>query len=141
MVPYDLKNEHRIIRKSTMAHRILIADNDHFYRKVLFEAFEKKKYEIFTALDGSDAIKLIARMTFQIAIIEYHLPGKKGDQILESMRTKYIDVPVIVVTSDDSLEIERRVRSYGPAYFFVKPFSINDMCNVVNKILTPKSVG
>ena len=117
-----------------MAKRVLIADDDHFYRKMMISVFDKSNYEIVTALDGNDAIKFLSLGMFDIAVIDYHLPGKRGDEIMESMRNKYIEIPVIVVTADDTIETERTVRSYGPAYFFVKPFSVDDMRKVVEKI-------
>ncbi len=121
-----------------MSKRVLIADDDHFYRKMLISVFDKSNYEIVTVLDGNDAVKFLSVGMFDIAIIDYHLPGKRGDEIMEIMRNKYLEVPVIIVTADDSIETERKVRSYGPTYFFIKPFNIDDMRKVVQKILYRK---
>lgn len=121
-----------------MSKRVLIADDDYFYRKLLINTFDKNNYEIVTAIDGNDAIKFLSESIFNLAIIDYHLPGKMGNEIMTIMREKGIEIPVIVITADDTIETERKIRSFGPAYLFIKPFSIDDMAKVVDKIFTER---
>lgn len=121
-----------------MAKRVLIADCDQYYRNILFNVFDKINCEIVTVFDGNDAVEFLSLGMFDIAVIDYDLPGKRGDEVICSMRSKYIEIPVIIVTSDNSIETERNVRSQGPAYFFIKPFSVNDMHEVVQRIFKQK---
>lgn len=122
----------------TMNKRVLIAEDDHFYRKLLIDVFDKFNYEIVTAIDGNDASKFLNEGFFDLIVLDFHLPGKMGNEILREIEEKSIDVPVIVITADDTIETEREVRSYGPAYLFIKPFAINDMRKVVKKIFAHK---
>jgi len=121
-----------------MNKRVLIAEDDHFYRKLLIDVFDKFNYEIVTAIDGNDASKFLNEGFFDLIVLDFHLPGKMGNEILREIEEKSIDVPVIVITADDTIETEREVRSYGPAYLFIKPFAINDMRKVVKKIFAHK---
>lgn len=122
-----------------MNKRVLIAEDDHFYRKFLIEAFDKYNYKIVTAIDGNDASKYILEGIFDLIVLDFHLPGKMGDEIMREIDDKGIDTPVIVITADDSIETEREIRSFGPAYLFIKPFIIKDMRKVVKKIFAQKA--
>ena len=121
-----------------MNKRVLIAEDDHFYRKLLIDVFDKFNYEIVTAIDGNDALRFLNEGFFDLLVLDFHLPGKMGDEILREIEDGSIDVPVIVITADDTIETEREIRSFGPAYLFIKPFAINDMRKVVKKIFAHK---
>jgi len=121
-----------------MNKRILVADDDYYIRKLMIEILDKENYEIVTAIDGNDALRYLIRNTLDLAILDYHLPGVNSDEILKSLQERCIDLPVIVITADDSIETERIIRSFGPAYLFIKPFNVNDMGKVVKKIFTRK---
>ncbi len=121
-----------------MKKRVLIADVDQNYRRMLVDALDQHNYEIVTAIDGSDALKYITEHLFDLVILDFHLPQKKGNTIMKEMDERCVDVPVIVITADDSLKTERLIRSFGPAYLFIKPFDIKDLRKVVTKIFTQK---
>ncbi len=131
-------NKLKSLRIGIMKKRVLIADDDHYYRRLLVDTLDQYNYEIVTAIDGSDALKFITEHLFDLVILDFHLPQKKGDGIMKEMDERCIDVPVIVITADDSLKTERLIRSFGPAYLFVKPFDIKDLRKVVTKIFAQK---
>ncbi len=121
-----------------MKKRVLIADDDHYFRRMLVDVLDQHNYEIVTAIDGFDALKFITEHLFNLVILDFHLPQKKGNEIMKEMGERCIDVPVIVITADDSIKTERLIRSFGPAYLFIKPFDIKDLGKVVAKIFTQK---
>ncbi len=121
-----------------MKKRILIVDDDAFYRRLMVDVFNRYNFEIVTAIDGTDAMNFVAKHLFDLIILDYHLPRKNGDEIMREMAERCIDAPVIVITADDTIETERTIRSFGPTYLFVKPFEIKDLCKVVNKLFAPK---
>ncbi|GEM_PF-1663385 len=118
-----------------MSKRILIAEDDLFYRKLLVDTLNRENYELVAAINGTAALHFIIREPFSLIILDYHLPGKHGSDILKALKKKCIDTPVIVITADATIETERKIRSFGPAYLFIKPVNVNDMYNVVAKII------
>lgn len=118
----------------TRARRVLIADDDHSHRQLIMELFDASGCEIVTAVDGDSAMSLLLENTFDLAVLDYHLPGMGADGIMAQLNEAGSDLPVIVVTADDSIDTERTVRSFGPAYFFVKPLNLDDVRAVVARI-------
>jgi DNA-binding response OmpR family regulator len=119
-----------------MKHKILIVDDDYFYRRVIQNHFSHNEaLQVIMAKDGLAALSVLLREKISCIITDYHLPDKTADQILRDMHTYGIYIPTIVVTADESLETERIVRSNGADYFFVKPLDMIDMETVVTALL------
>ncbi len=116
--------------------RILIADDDYFFRKLLSGFFLNHGCHIRTVKDGEECLLSLCREPTDLAVVDYHLPGITGDKIMKKLRNRNIFVPVIIVTGDNSLEVERAVRKHGPAYFLIKPFNINDLGEISKRIIT-----
>jgi len=122
-----------------VGYTILLADDDYYFRKILLSHFTlKRQFTTIAVSDGDTAISALKSGTIDIAIIDFHLPKKKADEILCTVYSNDIAVPVIVVTGDESIETERLVRSNGAYYFFVKPVDLSDIDLVINGLISRK---
>ena len=117
-----------------MNRRVLIAEDDHYYHTLLVNFFNNNSYETVPVFNGDSVIELFIESSFDLAIINFNLPGKKGDEIMRIVNKELIETPIIIITEDDSIEKERFIRSYGPAYLFIKPFSMYNMGKVITRI-------
>ena len=59
---------------------------------------------------------------------------KNGSVILHDMLKGECRTPIIIISGDTTLETERAVRSLPVAYFFTKPFLIDDLKTVSEQI-------
>jgi two-component system response regulator (stage 0 sporulation protein F) len=122
-----------------MNRRVLIAEDDHYYHNLLLNFFKKFNYEIVPVFNGDSVIELFVESTFDLALINFNLPGKKVEEIMQMVNRELIETPIIITTTDDSIETERVIRSYGPAYLFIKPFSIDNMKKVITQIFSKET--
>lgn len=77
-------------------------------------------------IDGLD--KIVNRKNdYDIIVMDLILPNKDGISILEEMKKKEIDKPVIVLTSYNSETIIRRVAELGISFFMLKPFELSEL--------------
>jgi len=82
------------------------------------------------AYSGDDGIKLIESSNdYDIIILDLIMPNKDGIYVLDKMKEKGINKPVIISTSYNSDEMIRRVSEYGVKYFLLKPYDLNDLEN------------
>ncbi len=121
-----------------MRKRVLIAEDDYYIRKVLVEFFTRVNFEIVTINDGCEVSEFLTNNNVDLILIDFHLPGKNGDEIMEEMQNNNIDIPVIVVTADDSVETERKIRKYRPAFLFFKPFEVSVLREVLDGLFGKK---
>lgn len=110
---------------------ILVADDDEFIRKLLREELTRENYQVETVESGSAAVRKILRQSFDVLILDIHMAGISGLETIPMIKKIRPNLPIIVITGNRSGEMEKKVRAEGILYYFVKPFDIKEMKEVV----------
>ena len=116
--------------------KLLIVDDNKALVDMIEEYFKNDK-NIMVSLkeySGEDGIKTIENKIneYDVIILDLIMPKKDGLFVLEEMKNKKINKPVIVSTSYNSDEMIRKVSEYGVTYFLLKPY---DLCDLEKRIL------
>lgn len=114
---------------------VLIADDDLFIRKLLREELTRENYQVETVESGSSAIRRILRRSFDVLILDIHMTGISGLETISMVKKICPRLPIIVVTGNRSAEMERKVRAETIFYYFVKPFDMKEMKEVVKAVI------
>ncbi|MCQ4637280.1 diguanylate cyclase [Anaerovorax odorimutans] len=117
---------------------ILIVDDMEINRTILCSLF-KDEYQLLEAENGEQALLLLNQYHSSIAImlLDVVMPEKNGYQVLEEMNGNGLlsEVPVIVITADDSLEGELRAFDLGASDIIAKPFEPHVVKRRVDNII------
>lgn len=115
--------------------RVLVVDDNESLVGMLKEYFEdhKKISIVKEAYNGLDGIKLIEenKDNFDVLLLDLIMPKKDGIYVLDEMKKRKIEKPVIVGTSFNADETILRVSKYNPKHFILKPFDMNDLENKI----------
>jgi CheY-like chemotaxis protein len=79
---------------------ILVVDDDREFRELLRELLEGEGYEVRIAHDGAEAYAHLRAPKCKGLLLDFHMPGLNGPELLMLMAAEGIKLPVIVVTSD-----------------------------------------
>lgn len=113
--------------------RLLIIDDNKNLVDMIEEFFLDHKFikVSLKAYSGEEGIKLIeSRINdYDAIILDLIMPNKDGIYVLEEMKRKNINKPVIISTSYNSDSMIRRVSEYGVQYFLLKPYELSDLEN------------
>ena len=113
--------------------RLLIIDDNKNVVDMIEEFFLDHKFikVSLKAYSGEEGIKLIeSRINdYDAIILDLIMPNKDGIYVLEEMKRKNINKPVIISTSYNSDSMIRRVSEYGVQYFLLKPYELSDLEN------------
>ncbi len=84
---------------------------------------------VMYAYDGVEAVKKIEenKDNFDVLVLDLIMPNKDGIYVLEEMKKKKINKPVIISTSYNAEDMIRRVSEYNVDYFILKPFELVDL--------------
>lgn len=119
--------------------KLLIIDDNIKLVEMIEEYFEgHKNIEVsLKAYSGEEGIKLIEKEqdNYDAIILDLIMPGKDGIYVLEEMKKKEINKPVIISTSYNSDEMIRRVSEFGVKYFLLKPYELSDLENRIMELL------
>lgn len=119
---------------------ILMADDDKDDYEILKEAAEKtgEPLKITYAANWIQLWRLISKALPDLLFLDLNMPVKDGIECLQLLRDdpKYDSVPIMIYsTSVNKTDIDKAYKT-GANYFIVKPNTIDDITNIVKKLLS-----
>ena len=100
---------------------IAILDDEEHYRRALTRLLQAHGYEVASFVAGEDLITELARRSFDCVLLDLHMPGMTGFDVLEAMRGMPAAPPVIVVTAHDDPDCMQRASALNAFEFHTKP--------------------
>ena len=102
---------------------LVVDDEKHFlqYLKILFEY---NGFKVFSSLNVDDALSIVKREKIEFIVSDIYIPGKDGFHFLSELKRniKTCDIPILVISSDDSRDVVNRAINMGAFGFMRKPF-------------------
>lgn len=107
-----------------MLPAILLVDDEEEILQFL-ESILNKKYEIFKAENGFDALKILTLETVQLVISDVMMPEMDGFQLCKAIKSslEYSHVPVILLTARNTIQAKVEGLELGADAYIEKPFS------------------
>lgn len=114
---------------------MLVVDDNSGIRQLVELLFTDKGYEVETAANGKEAIAKVIERCPDIILLDYRMPGMDGIQTWQEIQKIYPKIPVIMMTGYGNNEVPETIKQ-SIQHYVTKPFSIEDISQLVNKILT-----
>jgi len=115
--------------------KILVAEDDDNIRMGLVDTLESEGYGVVEAQDGTVAISLFEKQSFDLVILDIMMPGKSGYDVCKEIRTKDEAVPIIMLTAK-SEEIDKVVGlQLGADDYITKPFGVHELLARISAVL------
>lgn len=94
---------------------------------------ETKGYQVVKASNGADAIDLVRQQNFDLILLDEHMPGLSGLQILTSIKQAQPSVPVVMVTKSEEEDIMEQAIGSQIADYLIKPVNPNQILLTLKK--------
>ncbi len=114
---------------------ILIVDDEKNYLVVLEALLGPEGYEILTATDARDAVRLIRESDLDLVITDMKMPGTTGMDLLEASKKIKPDLPVIMMTAYGTIEMAVEAMKKKASDYITKPFQNEELKLTVMKAL------
>ena len=105
---------------------ILLIEDDEDAAEFIHLAL-KDNYKIDRAIDGEQGLALWKSKRHELVLLDYMLPGLKGDEVLARMMTIDKNQPVIVMTAYDRAEYNKNFLLNGASQYLPKPFTLVEL--------------
>ncbi len=115
--------------------RILVVDDEANVRTVFSDILKKENYLVKQAKDGPEAIKAIDEETFDLALVDLRMPHMDGIEVLENIKKRKPEIPVIVYTGYGSITSAVEAMRKGAFDYLNKPFSPQQLKSNIKKAL------
>ena len=117
-----------------MSFRVLVADDDDLTRTLIILALGAVgiKDTVATA-DGGEVLKLIQRQPFDLVMLDWHMPGKSGLDLVKALRGRGSRVPIVMVTAEASRDRIVEALQAGASDYILKPFDAKTLWSKIEK--------
>lgn len=119
--------------------KILVVEDERSLQKALCDTLTSSGYETLSALDGEEAISMVAKEKPNLILLDLILPKKDGFEVLKEIKsnTDFKDVPVIVLTNlEGSADVERALALGATTYLVKANYELSDIVEKIKKILS-----
>ncbi len=113
--------------------KILVVDDEESIHLLYKEELEEEGYEVLSALNGEDALKLFDEASPDLVILDINMPEMDGIEVLRQMKQKRPSVPVIL--SSAYPEYKQDLASWASDDYIVKSFNLDDLKDSVKRHL------
>jgi two-component system, OmpR family, copper resistance phosphate regulon response regulator CusR len=107
--------------------QILVVEDEQKLAEALKKGLEAETYSVKVAATGEDAFFLVSTEDFDLLLLDIMLPRRDGIEILKAFRQKNLTVPVLILTSRDTIEDRVRGLDAGADDYLVKPFAFSEL--------------
>jgi two-component system, cell cycle sensor histidine kinase and response regulator CckA len=116
--------------------RVLVVDDDEGIRRFAAKALGHEGYEVVTACDGPDALRLVeAQPRFDLFVIDVMMPGMRGDELARRLHDRDPEIRVLYFTgyADQFFALRPMLRENETV--LVKPVSMSQLLEAVSRRL------
>ncbi len=111
--------------------KILIVDDEAAVIAFLKRFLESKGYDVYTAVDGESAIKMVQKYSPDVVLLDIIMPGIGGIEALKEIKKNDPSVTVVMATAVSDEELARRALELGAYDYITKPFNFNYLEDVL----------
>src|SRR6185436_12567099 len=113
--------------------KVLVIDDSKTIRRTAETLLSKEGCEVFTAVDGFDALSKIADHQPDIVFVDIMMPRLDGYQTCSLIKHNKVfrSIPVIMLSSKDGLFDRARGRIVGSEHYLTKPFTKDELLNAI----------
>ncbi len=106
---------------------VLVVEDDPTLRLGLTKALRSDGYRVVTAETGNEGLDAATAEPPDLVILDVMLPGMNGYEVLESLRARDADMPIIMLTAKGEEEDRVRGLQGGADDYVVKPFGVAEL--------------
>jgi two-component system, OmpR family, copper resistance phosphate regulon response regulator CusR len=116
-------------------NRILIAEDEARVAAFLEKGLRKNGFVTVVAEDGQQALQVSVREEFDLLLLDLRMPIKDGWEVLEELRDRGVNFPVIIMTAFDDDKNRLLAMEKGARDYVTKPFKFRDLLARVRSAL------
>jgi FixJ family two-component response regulator len=117
------------------AHPVIaIVDDDAGVRRALRRLLISLDYQPIVFASGEASLDSLGAERPRCVLMDLHLPGLKGIDVLERLRTGRVSLPVIVITGLDQPGMRERCLTAGAASYLTKPLDRSALGSAIERV-------
>ena len=117
--------------------RILAVDDSPSMRDMVRIALCSAGFDVTSASDGQEGLDIARRLDFDLVLSDVNMPVMDGIQLIRALRaeTAYRHTPILMLTTESSVERKKEGKEAGATGWIVKPFDPAQLVATMHRVL------
>ena len=133
---FDGSDRFQVSVMANIKQVILIVDDEEGLREGLSKLLEGEGYAVLSAETGEEALQVLQQSHIDLVLTDMRMPGMDGIELLKKIRERHGDLGVIILTGYGQIESYIEAMNFGAIEYVSKPFKVNELKFIVNKVLS-----
>lgn len=117
---------------------ILVVDDEEVIRLSYLRALAGESCKVEAVRNGSDALQMMRQHPFDVVLLDQRMPGIDGMSVLKTIKEKWPDSEVIMITGYPAVESAKEAVTLGAYDYLAKPIGPDDVINAANGAMLHK---
>lgn len=112
--------------------KILVVDDEEVVRLSHLRTLSEERYNVKAVMDGNEALQAMGQHPFDVVLLDLRMPGIDGMSVLKTIKEKWPESEVIVITGYPAVESAKEAVALGAYDYLCKPVGPDDVINATN---------
>jgi FixJ family two-component response regulator len=113
---------------------VALVDDESAVRKALSRLLRSSGIQVEAFASGYEFVECLRNGSWQVVLLDMHIPGLSGFEVLEQIRKERPDLAVIMITGYEGTDVRQRAYEAGAQGFLLKPFMYSELLGIVRTL-------
>jgi CheY-like chemotaxis protein len=143
----DVISDDPLLPVAKAKQRVLLAEDDQELRWLIAHALRGDGFDVYEVGDGLELLDRLGNSlmdtleldSIDLIVSDVRMPGWTGLEVLAGLNSAGCQTPVVLITAFGDPEVHAAGKRLGAAAVLDKPFDLNELTTLANRLLDPKS--
>lgn len=113
--------------------KILLVDDEIDFLNAISERLALKDFDVIAASNGKDAIASAEKELFDVAVVDFQMPGMDGTQVLKLLKERHKYLEIIMLTGHATIDSAVESTKLGAFKYLEKPYDFEKLVEVIKE--------
>jgi DNA-binding NtrC family response regulator len=113
--------------------KLLLVDDEIKFLKSIAERLALKNFDVITASNGEQAIASAEKGFFDVAVVDFQMPGMDGAQVLKALKDKHKYLEIIMLTGHATVDSAVECTKLGAFKYLEKPYAFEKLVETITE--------
>jgi len=113
--------------------KLLLVDDEIDFLQAIAERLTLKDFDVIAASTGSEAIAAAENDLFDVAVVDFQMPGMDGTQVLKALKDRHRYLEIIMLTGHATIDSAVESTKLGAFKFLEKPYVFEKLVEVIKE--------
>lgn len=108
-----------------LATKVMLVDDEKQFIEILSQRLETRGLKVIAVTSGEEALDMTDDLNFDVAVVDFAMPGINGIETLKQIKEKRPDIEVIMLTGQGTIQSGIEAMKHGAIDYLEKPVDLN----------------